>query len=240
MNFIKKIRNKIKDKIRYCKKKRLLEEYKKNNNISIFVEDLQRVSLKIEGQGNTVVVGKLREGGGIINLNIVGNNNALTIGEGCYVSKCLSIHMGQNHCNFGLIENTKCSIGKNCSFEGCNIKTFNSNANIDIGDRCMVSYNVNLYHTDGHPIMDYETRKIINKVKNMNIGDHVWLGANSTILKNSSIPNNSIVGWGSVVSGKYYTQDEGGVVLAGNPSKVVKQGIIWDANGNNGYVQNIF
>lgn len=49
------------------------------------------------------------------------------------------------------------------------------------------------------------------------IGDNVFIGVNATILMGARIGNNSIVGAGTVVSGTY----EDGVVIAGNPGKVI-------------------
>ena len=97
------------------------------------------------------------------------------------------------------------------------------------------SFNVNIYHTDAHPILDAKTNKIINKVKSCTIGNHVWLSANSTILKNAFIEHDCIVGWGSVVSGKF---SDPFCAIASNPARVVKSGITWDSNGSKGYVQN--
>lgn len=49
------------------------------------------------------------------------------------------------------------------------------------------------------------------------IGDNVFIGVNSTILMGAHIGNNSIVGAGAVVSGTF----PDGVVIAGNPAKVI-------------------
>lgn len=49
------------------------------------------------------------------------------------------------------------------------------------------------------------------------IGDNVFIGVNATILMGSHIGNNSIVGAGAVVSGRFSDN----VVIAGNPAKVV-------------------
>lgn len=240
MNLIKKIKLELKEIKKTRKSKKLLNLYSRNNFIEVKDEDLPFVRLKVDGAGNTIHVKKLKNHLGVINITIIGNNNMIIIEEGASVSGNLTISLGKDHQNFGPIENTRCNIGKNCSFESCKINSYNSNCEINIGDRCMVSYNVRIYHTDGHPVMDYETGNIINKVKDLNIGEHVWLGANCTILKNTNIPDNSIVGWGSIVSGKHYSKDESGIVLAGNPAKVVKEGITWSSDGSNGYVQNIY
>ena len=49
------------------------------------------------------------------------------------------------------------------------------------------------------------------------IGDNVFIGVNATILMGAHIGNNSIIGAGAVVSGKYPNNS----VIAGNPAKVI-------------------
>ena len=102
----------------------------------------------------------------------------------------------------------------------------------------MFSYGITVYNTDSHPIIDAESGNIINKVKTLKIGDHVWVGANATILKNTTIADDCIIGWGSVVSSKY-GQPTSGSIIAGNPAKIVKTGVTWDSNGSGGYIQNV-
>jgi len=60
----------------------------------------------------------------------------------------------------------------------------------------------------------------MNVGKEVTIGDHVWVGFDVVILKNTSIPKNSAIGIRSVVSGMKFGQE--GSIIAGNPSKVVK------------------
>lgn len=57
----------------------------------------------------------------------------------------------------------------------------------------------------------------IGEAATTRIGDNVFIGVNSTILMGSHIGNNSIVGAGALVSGKF--PDD--VVIAGNPAKVI-------------------
>lgn len=150
--------------------------------------------------------------------------------------------MGQEHPNFGLIESATLKIGRQSAFMKTQIVTYNSHTKIEIGQNCMFSSNIMLFHTDAHPIYDRKNHKIINKVKDMIIGNHVWVGAGVTILKNTYIPDDCIVGYNSVVSLKYHHPqqdcDRGGWIIAGNPARVVKTGITWDSNGSKGYIQN--
>lgn len=55
------------------------------------------------------------------------------------------------------------------------------------------------------------------KIGKVNIGDNVFIGANSTILPNVSIGNNSIIGANSLVS-KDVPEN---TVVAGNPAKTI-------------------
>ena len=74
----------------------------------------------------------------------------------------------------------------------------------------------------------------------MKIGNHVWVGARAVILKNTIIPDNCIVGFSSVVSSKTFIGEKGHCIAAGNPAKIIKRDISWDADGSKGYVQNEF
>lgn len=55
---------------------------------------------------------------------------------------------------------------------------------------------------------------------------------NGKIGKNVKISDNSIVGWGSIVTRKF---DEPNVIIAGIPAKVVKRGVNWDRKCINKY-----
>ncbi|RIM07161.1 acyltransferase, partial [Staphylococcus cohnii] len=56
--------------------------------------------------------------------------------------------------------------------------------------------------------------------KDVRLGKNCWLGMNSVILPGVSLGDNTIVGAGSIVTKSF---DEGNVVIAGNPAKIVKQ-----------------
>lgn len=99
-----------------------------------------------------------------------------------------------------------------------------------IGNFVRVGGNVLFIDTDCHPI-DYIHRRvdakkkygvdfINNQIKSapIIIGDDVWIGADSTILKGVTIGNRAIIGAGSVVT-KDIPSD---CIVAGNPCKVIR------------------
>lgn len=88
---------------------------------------------------------------------------------------------------------------------------------IVIGNSVMMANGVYVTDSDWHDIYDRTARS--EAVKPVHIGDNVWLGDHSTVLKGVTIGDNSVVAAGAVVS----RDVPANVVVAGNPAKVVKQ-----------------
>ena len=223
----------------YCirkKEEKRINKLKTRNTIDFFPSDLAKIKIRIKGRNNVVRIGKLGAISGRIDIRIYGDNNEVTLGTGLEVSQFLHIAIGADCTNFGAVSNVKIRIGNGTSFESTKLQSYNSNSGITIGDRCMFSFGVQVYNTDAHAILDAQTRTVVNKVRILTIGNHVWVGANVTIMKNVTIPDDCVIGWGSVVSGKF---TEPNCILAGNPSRIVKRGITWEANGALcGYIAN--
>lgn len=63
-----------------------------------------------------------------------------------------------------------------------------------------------------------------NNDTSISIGNHVWIGCRSTILKGSDIPDGCVVGANSNVVSQFSLENS---VLAGNPARNIKNGISW-------------
>lgn len=106
------------------------------------------------------------------------------------------------------------SIGKNCMISwGAKLDV--SGGRIIIGDRCTITYGcIILSH-------DRSKRRINSKDKvkgTVRLGNDVFIGVNSVILRDVTIGDYSIVGAGSVV-----TKDvPPNVVVAGNPARIMR------------------
>lgn len=208
----------------------------KNNTIEIDKSILGNVRLNIKGKNNTVKLTNIHiNPWTVIVIQICGDNNEICI-NGVYIGERLLILQGQEHPYFGEMYNSVLKIGEGTTIEGMRYITYNSSSYCHIGHSCMISTDVTLFNTDAHPIMDKDTSNLVNKVKGITIGDHCWLGEKSSILKNTIVPSNSIIGYNAVVSG---TLTHEYAAYAGNPAKCVKQGITWDPNGREyGYIEN--
>lgn len=93
---------------------------------------------------------------------------------------------------------------------------------ISIGRRCAISWNTNILDTDIHTIQYFKDGKN-NHDYGVNIGNEVWIGANTTILKGTVIENNCIVAANSLVNGRLRSK----YIHGGNPCQELKTFETW-------------
>ena len=103
---------------------------------------------------------------------------------------------------------------------------FNVGKKMVFGDNVLFSDNSLIYDTDYHSIYD-ENGSVINYNRDVIVGNNVWFGNRTIILKGTTIGDNVVIGSGSVISGKLL---ESNAIYAGVPAKLIKKGITWDNN----------
>lgn len=91
---------------------------------------------------------------------------------------------------------------------------------ISFGTNALLAWDTLVMDSDFHEIEEVESGKIIPMTKPITIGDNVWLGTRSVVLKGTEIGNNTIVGATSTVSGKFIEEN---CIIAGSPAKVIKR-----------------
>lgn len=172
-----------------------------------------------------------------VNISISGNDNSIIIGEDAHLSGVDFLLHGDGH---------KCIVGERCSIsggsfwfediggvisigsdttsEGADFATIEG-AQITVGRDCMFSFGIDVRVGDSHSIIDCQTNMRINPSEDIVIGDHVWIGANATILKGVTIAKDNIVGNRALVTKSCM---EGNCVIVGVPAKIVKRNVTWD------------
>lgn len=95
---------------------------------------------------------------------------------------------------------------------------------ITLGRDCMVAYGSDIRCSDGHSVIDELSGETLNPAADVRIGNHVWIGIHSQILKGITIADNAIVAARSVVTRAVPS----GTIVAGNPAKPVRDGVTWD------------
>lgn len=191
-----------------------------DNNISKRYENTNKIEgleITIEGKNNTIIIDK----NNIFKnskISIKGDNANIAIQKTKYIIKELKIY-----CVFANFQSV--NIGKDFSCEDVIMHLLEDNSTIQIGENCMCSCNIKFYPTDCHSIISTKNGKIINKQKPILINDNVWICDSVIVLKGFKCAPNTVLGAGCIASGEYNTEN---VIIAGNPSKIVKENIKWD------------
>ena len=132
-----------------------------------------------------------------------------------HVGKKLKMHNGSK---IRVRKGGKVEIGKNFGMSnGCVVTAYE---HIKIGDNVMLGPNVLIYDQDhdyraegGVAAMKFKTAPVV-------IGNNVWIGANTLILRGTTIGGNSVVGGGTVIKGEYPPNS---VIIQKRTTEVIKQ-----------------
>lgn len=174
--------------------------------------------IKVRGNNNTVTV----HSGGVskgISIEIYGDNNVIEIGaETHFTSTNISCWDNGN----------VISIGKNGNIGKSNISCMEGTS-IKIGDRCLISYNVEIRTSDSHGIYDFNNKRL-NVAKNIVIDNNVWIAQRCLIFKGTYIPVNCVIGANSLVNKSLEFKNS---VYVGVPVRCIKREIIWSMERNN-------
>ena len=188
--------------------------------------------ITIIGSCNIIEVSKNFEGR--LRIRISGDNNYIKIGPSRDATYRIDVFPRlASKCN-----NTKIIIGDNVLTSNQTwLKVGEHNYSIIIGDNTMISWDVMIWNTDCHSILsieDLQNATPKNVGQSLQIGEHCWIGKGASILKNVTLPNNTIVGMGAVVTKKVL--DAPYCVLAGNPARVIKEGMRWDIHSPSDFI----
>jgi acetyltransferase-like isoleucine patch superfamily enzyme len=106
-------------------------------------------------------------------------------------------------------------IGERCFVQSISIS--NEHFLVEMGNHVAIANGVRFITHDGSASWFFREELDAGIFGKISIGNDVFIGMSSILLPNTSIGNNSIVGAGSVVRGKFPDNS----VIMGNPAKVV-------------------
>ena len=137
--------------------------------------------------------------------------------------------------NAKIIFNGKAALSKGISIRNSGTVSFGENfycncnmsiicsKKVSFGDDCILGWSVHIRDCDGHSI--FQNGERINPNRDVQIGNHVWIGQDVKILKGSVIPENSVIAMNSCVT-KCFTEPK--TIIGGYPAKVIKQNVEWE------------
>lgn len=146
-------------------------------------------------------------------------NGRLEIGRNFSVNNTLRENLA------GVVHKTVLYVEHGCRLRigddvGISGAILHAQADLIIGDRCLLGANCSIYTSDFHGVQPAE-RMVSGAIRKAPVvlEDDVWIGANSLILKGVTVGRGSVVGAGSVVTKSI----PAGVIAAGNPARVVRE-----------------
>lgn len=182
----------------------------KSNNLQIINGKVEKSTIHIQGKNNQLLIfGEVHNS----DIKVWGNNNQIIISPKVTLNKSIIVLRGSN---------CKIEIGERTTFGGIYMVCMGEYNFIKIGKECMFAEKIDLWATDSHPIYD-DKNELINPSKPVIIGDKVWIGAKSAILKGVNIGDGAVIGMSSIV-----TKDVVPFSLnVGNPLRCLKVNINW-------------
>lgn len=176
---------------------------------------LNHVNVYVEGNQNEIVIGSLTRMNGS-SIFVKGNNNRIIIDD----------NNGFESCSLWIEDdgNEICIGAHNRFFKNSHLAAIEG-TKITIGEDGLFAPDVQIRTGDSHSIMDMEGRRT-NPSRNVMVGNHVWIGAGTVVLKGSKIPDETVIGVHSLVNKEL---DEKNCIYAGNPVKKIRTGVKWDS-----------
>ena len=188
------------------------------------VSHIRGLNVRFKGKNSTIEIwepfcfrrrfGELR-----CKIRVAGDDNYIKIDTGLDVLSLQIIHIKDNN---------KITIGKNFFSSGLVKVDFAAESNLEfsIGNDCMFGQNIKFMLGDNHRIYDINTNEQLNASKRgIKIGNHVWLARNVVMLKDTSIADNSVVAYGSLVTKNFLKEN---ILIGGYPAKELKENINWE------------
>lgn len=190
-----------------------LSKQKVQRYVTLIPQAFKLVLLHIQLNIHGVVYGKKMRG----NPCIIRNKGSITLGNRVFLNSCPGGEMFRTGL-MAYFPYSQIRIGDNCLLNGTLI---HSRKEVIIGENCLFGPGVVILDNDSHntstdPIVR-RTGKIAESA--VVIGNNVWVGMHSIIMKGVHIGDNSIIAAGSVVT-KDVPPNQ---LFGGNPAKFLKK-----------------
>lgn len=114
-----------------------------------------------------------------------------------------------------LFEGAEFNLGNTFINSDCRIRCHEK---ITIGDNCAISHGLVLMDSDAHSLNGDRNKRPVQ------IGNHVWIGTQATILSGVTVGDGAVIAAGSLVKDNV----PAGALVGGVPARVIRESIEWE------------
>lgn len=171
----------------------------------------QRGTVIFDGDDNTVVIGE----------NVELEGARIRLGTACSLSCGDGSRLAGIEVHAALRGHVR--IGARTSFGQDGRLSLHEPGEIAFGDGCLIGAGAAFSVSDMHSVIEIATGRRLNPAQDIRLGDRVWLGEGTRVLKGATIGDGAIVGAGSLVTGEVPTDS----MAIGTPARVIRRGVTW-------------
>ncbi len=143
-------------------------------------------------------------------VRIIKKNATIIVGQHVQLHRCVKLSAWGNEYHSEIIIGDHTAIGDRTEIH--------AGKRVEIGSRCNIAWDVCIIDRDYHKFNSQ-----VEKIEPVKIGNDVWIGCNSIILKGVTIGDGAVVAAGSLVTKSVPPK----TLVGGNPARVLKQDIYW-------------
>ncbi|MGZ2224940.1 acyltransferase [Glutamicibacter nicotianae] len=196
-------------------------------------------------RGNQITEGSYANGNKIVGtpatnnhavVTFMGSNCTVTFGIGSRLEGAVGLRNDTSQVSIGArsVFRGQMSLGKECEIilvdglycgYGAYLTTAEG-ASIRFGNDLLISDRFQARADDSHPLYDGITGARINQSQSIEVGDHVWIGADVVLLPGSSVGEGSVIGLRSMVTKSRPVPAHS--LAVGSPVEVIREHIRWE------------
>jgi acetyltransferase-like isoleucine patch superfamily enzyme len=186
------------------------------------VDSYPGLTIVCRGSANNVV--EIEESSTAMTLKLIfseGDGHFFSIGAPSLISEN-TIHI------FAMLRRSGARLTIGRGLQGAKLIAVLVGGSISIGEDCLFSMGpvgIEVRNSDLHSLLDRATGEVLNKTRDVVIGNHVWLAEHVTIMKGACVPDDCVVGAFAVVTGALKSEPHS--LIAGIPANPIRKNITW-------------
>ncbi|MDH7567808.1 MAG: acyltransferase [Clostridiales bacterium] len=148
-----------------------------------------------------------RAGRGVV---VLKKNASIEIGRKVQLHKGVKLSAWGNECSSRIVIGDNTAVGDRTEIHAGRL--------VEIGSGCNIAWDVCILDRDYHKFNSH-----MEEIEPVKIGNNVWIGCRSIILKGTTIGDGAVIAAGSIVTKDVPPK----TLVGGNPARILKEDVYW-------------